>query len=343
MKAFLQFILAAAILSPLTGFGQSSSSYTNFIRQIQYPSGVVRDVSVGKEGTQESPLSIEPGGALFELWTVKNNPLTNYLLDSQYVGTYIPQATVEIFSEDPYTVIPRTRADRPYWVTMTVSGLLNGETDPPASKNVHVTLHSQSYGENGTGEDIDRDDAILRAQGMAYSNGTYNLTFTNRFLPSDNGDATKTRGEERFSAYSIEDYQAPAEVLSSRYIQIWPIADATITGISQNALYKAKLPTVNIELNDLYPDTRVYAQVYPGEPQLGVEGTIVEGSALIINHAVPQDRTLTLTEWDDPFLQDGRWTLEVITITPFGKERLGHVTFELDRTIQMNGSVTTVE
>jgi len=94
MKTFLRTILLLAVLSPFPG---SAQEYTNFIRQIQYPSGVVRDINVERQGDGvQSPLSIEPGGALFELWTVKNNPLTNYLLDSQYVGTYIPQASITI-------------------------------------------------------------------------------------------------------------------------------------------------------------------------------------------------------------------------------------------------------
>lgn len=320
---------------------QGQSPFTNFIRQIQYPSNVVRDINVDPGGQQESPLSIEPGGARFELWTVRNNPLTSYLLDTQYVGAYIPTAQVTIWSEDPYTVIPRTRADRPYWASIVVSGLLSEEEAPPAAKQVHITLHSQGYGENGNGDNIDRTQANLRAQGYIYGNGTYSLYFPWRYLPS--ADSTKARGEERLSAYSIEDYQAPIDVLASKYIQIWPVADATITGIAQNALYKSKLPNVNINLNDLYPDTRVYAQVYQGDAQLGTEGTIVPGSALIINHSVPQDRILTLSDWDESFPDDGRWTLEVITVTPFGTERLAHVTFELDRTIEFNGSVTTVE
>ncbi|MCB1230060.1 MAG: hypothetical protein KDN19_07335 [Verrucomicrobiae bacterium] len=340
MKSFPLFT-ALALLTLAAPVASQGQEYTNFIRQIQYPSGVTRDVSVEQTGEQESPLSIDPGGARFELWTVKNTPLTSYLLDNKYVGAYIPTAYISIQTEDPYPTQPRTRADRPYWATIEVTGLLSGDEDPPASKQVRVTLHAQSYGENGNGDDIDRNDANLIAQGYISGNGSYNLNFTYHYIPSTN--STKARGEERLSVFSLEDYQAPADVITSQYVQIWPVADATITGIAQNGLYKSRMPDVNINLNDLYPDTRVYAQVYQGDAQLGTEGTIVPGSALIINHSVPQDRVLTLSDWDDSFPDDGRWTMEVITVTPFGTERLAHVTFELDRTIEFNGSVTTVE
>jgi hypothetical protein len=35
--------------------------------------------------------------------------------------------------------------------------------------------------------------------------------------------------------------------------------------------------------------------------------------------------------------------MEILTTTPFGTDRLSHVSFSLDRTIQVNGSFTTIE
>lgn len=40
---------------------------------------------------------------------------------------------------------------------------------------------------------------------------------------------------------------------------------------------------------------------------------------------------------------DGVWTMELLTSTPFGIDRLAHVTFTVDRTISVNGSVTTID
>jgi hypothetical protein len=47
--------------------------------------------------------------------------------------------------------------------------------------------------------------------------------------------------------------------------------------------------------------------------------------------------------YDDTFDSDGRWTMEILTVTPFGVDRLAHVSFTLDRTIQLNGSFNTIE
>ncbi len=317
-------------------------TYTNFIRQVQFPSGLQKDVSVTPAGQQPSDLAIDPGGARFELWTVPSTlPLTSYLLETRYVGTYIPLASVAVRSEDNTSSIVRTRADRPYYVDVVVSGLLSGATDPEPSKSVKFLRHVQSYGAGGTGVGIDRTQAILLTQTTIATNGTQNLTFLVNSVPGAN--RAKVRGEERFSIFSLEDYQAPESQLASQFIQIWPVADGTISGIASNQLIQFSLPTVTLTLNDLYPSSTTYAQVYKGNPVLGTTGKIVPGSSLVINDSVPQSRVLSLTNYDTIFDSDGRWTMELLTKTPFGIDRLGFVSFDLDRTIQMNGSFTTIE
>ena len=60
---------------------------------------------------------------------------------------------------------------------------------------------------------------------------------------------------------------------------------------------------------------------------------------------VPEDKTLNLSDFDAIFDGggDGQWTMEVIISTPFGLDRLAYVTFNLDRTIEFNGSITSQE
>lgn len=340
MKNLFNTLVALGLLGASNAWAQSPT-YTNFIRQTQYPSEVQWDATVAAAGSQLSALAIDPGGARFDLWTVKSSPLTNYLLSSVYVGTYIPVANVVVRSEDPYTVIPRTRADRPFYVDITVSGLLNGETDPEPSKSVKLLRHVQSYGAGGNGIGLDRTQATLLSQAYISTNGSQTLTYALTSVPG--ADRSKLRGEERFSVFSLEDYQAPESQISSQFIQIWPVADATISGIAQNQMIRGATPQVTLTLNDLYPDSTTYAQVYKGNPVLGTTGTVVPGSALVVNESVPVNRTLVVNNLDLIFNTDGRWTMEVLTRTPFGLERLTYVTFEIDRTIEMNGTFTTIE
>ena len=64
---------------------------------------------------------------------------------------------------------------------------------------------------------------------------------------------------------------------------------------------------------------------------------------MIVNDSVPQNRVLVVNNYDSVFDADGRWTMELLTVTPFGTDRLAYVSFDLDRTIEMNGTFTTIE
>ncbi len=358
MKTLIPYVIAAS-LSCGSSLAVETVSYVNYIRQWQMPSGVSRDAEskVEANGTRFSELAINPGGARFDLWTMKSSSLTGlteYLLDSSYVGTYVPIATISIRSEDGSAAIPRTRVDRPYYVDVTVSGLRLGASDPEASKSVKFLKHVQSYGLNGTGIGINRTQATLISQSAISANGSQTFTYLQTMIAG--GDRLKIRGEERYSVFSLEDYQAPPSQLASKYIQVWPVAEANISGITSNQLIRYSLPTVTLTLTDLYPNSTTYAQVYKGDPQLGMTGTIVPGSALVTKDSDPKDQVLTVfgsagsSDNSALFPTDGRWTMEIVTATPFGIERvrtssgqLAVVSFDLDRTIETNGSVTTIE
>ena len=341
MKNRIYCLISYGVLSCAMASAQTIGTYTNFIRQVQYPSEVQWDATVAPFGSQLSELAIDPGGARFELWTVLSSPLTNYLLDSRYVGTYIPLANVVIRSEDGSSAIPRTRADRPFFVDVSIEGLRAGAADPEPSKSVKFFRHVQSYGVDGTGVDIDRAMAMVNEQTFITTNGTITLEFALNSVPG--ADRSKVRGEERFSVFSLADYQAPESQLTSQFIQIWPVADGAIDGIAEGELVRYSLPQLTFTLNDLYPNSTTYAQVYEGNPQLGVIGTIVPGSALVVNDSVPQNRVLIVKKYDAIFNTDGRWTMELLTQTPFGIDRLAYVSFDLDRTIKLNGSLNTIE
>lgn len=340
----ISLILIIAGLTPLALQSQTNNAgYTNFIRQVQLPDvGVRMDVSVSAAGQQLSPLAINPGGARFEVHTVRTSPLTSYLLDTRYVGAYVPIGQVVIRTEDVNAPTPRTRADRPFYVDVTVSGLLNGATDPESSKSVKFLRHTQSYGAGGDGINLDRTQATLATQATLSQNGMQTYTYTLTGIAG--ADRAKIRGEERFSVFSQADYQAPESQLAAQTVQIWPVADGTISGITSGQTIAFTVPTLTIAVNDIYPEARIYAQVYQGNRRDdGFVGTIVPGSAVVVNESVPQNRLLTLSNWASVLTADGTWTMELLTSTPFGIDRLGWVSFTVDRTISVNGTVTTFE
>ena len=336
LSSLITFVTLAAGAAPLY-----SGTYTNFIRQAQVPSGVQWDVQVPNKGSQASALPLDTNGSRFELWSVFDSPLTAWLLDSRFVGAYAPSAEVVILSEDPYPVVPRTRADRPFKVQVQVGGLIAGSGTPEAAGAVKLLRHVQSYGKGGTDAGIDRSDATLLTQSLVTQNGTLSLEYPINGIPAE--DLAKTTGEERFSVFTLADGSFGEAQIASRHIQIWPVADGRIEGISMGQKIRYQAPQLIITLNDLYPESQTYTQVYPGDAVLGTEGTIISGTSVNVSDVAPKSRVLVVDNYNDVFTTDGRWTMEILTKTPFGIDRLHYVTFVVDRTLKVNGMLSTIE
>jgi hypothetical protein len=344
MKLKFTYKWMAVLTTACLTSAQVNAQFTNFVRQVQLPdSGIQRDVTVEPVGQIASPLEINPTGARFELHTVRTSPLTSYLLDTRYVGSYVPLGEVTIRTEDTKSGVTRTRADRPFYVDLVISGLREGATDPEASKSVKFFRHTQSYGVGGTGVNLDKTQATVFSQVKVNDNGTQTLTY--QLTSIAGADRSKIRGEERFSIFSLADFQAPESQLASKTVQIWPVADGTISGIADGDTIEFSTPPLTLAINDIYPDARVYAQVYQGQKRDdGFVGEVIPGSAVAVNESVPQNRLLTIPDWDSVITANGTWTMELLTVTPFGIDRLDWVSFNVDRTITIKGtSATTSE
>ncbi|MCU0797508.1 MAG: hypothetical protein MUF31_16430 [Akkermansiaceae bacterium] len=341
MKALiLPALFALAVLPEASA---QTSSYTNFIRQtiLGTTPAVYWDASVASSGERLSPSALTIAGARYELWTVKSGTTpTSYLLDTAFVSAYSPTASVTIRTEDTRWTgaVPRTRADRPFSVDITVNGLLSGPTDPAASKSVRLLRHGQSYGTTN-GENIDRSQATLLSQAIIDKNGKTTLDYA---ITSISGaDRLKVRGEERFSVFTRNDDGSDDQQLVSRYLQIWPVASASISGVTAGQTIRFEAPKITISVNDLYPSSYTYTQIYKGPATLGKEGKVVSSAQLQIDQATPESRVWVSEDYDDLIDDDGQWTIEVITQTVFGTERLAHVTFNVNRTLRVNSMMSS--
>jgi hypothetical protein len=364
----LRWVLLGIISS---SYASAQVTYTNYLRQVQLPDGGGTwtwdpSTTVVAAGSQLSKEGIQVAGSRFDLWTIRSAPLTEYLLDSCLVGTSVPRAEIVIDTEDPFGknltaggTLPvnlpgklrRTRADRPFTVYVTVSNLLNGPTDPLSSKSVDYFRHVQSYG-TGVGQGINRTMATRLTQSSITTNGLQTLPYSVTMIPGS--PLKKLRGEDRFSVFTITDPtpgSLPPAQLASQYIQVWPVTDGNISGIATNDTVRFAMPPITITYNDIYPDAEVYAQAYKGERVVGKIGARIEGGGKTNTGSSPTNEVLTPTKLDPIFTSDGRWTIELITVSPFGTEYLRHpvtdlpvfVTFTVDRTIEVNSTVTTVE
>jgi hypothetical protein len=101
-----------------------------------------------------------------------------------------------------------------------------------------------------------------------------------------------------------------------------------------------------VTLKDLYPDSVTYAQIYQGAPQLGRIGTVIGSSVVSFNTYAPQNAVVPLTLLPTDLGEDGTYTIEVLTVTPFNDrtpERVAYVSFEIDRTIQVRSTISDAE
>lgn len=336
VKAFAAALLTLGCTIPAT----QAATWTNFLRQIQAVSGAVLQVDVAATGSRLSLLPMEEGGATFELWTVSSEAgSTPILLNSTFVGTYQIGATITINSLDPYAVIPRTRVDKPFSVAVNVSGLTSASGAETAATQVLFKHDIMTY-PTGTYQPANGQTATSFYSGYITQNGASTFTFTPSNLSSP-FPATAS-GEEQFNVYSLAGYQVAQQTLASARVQVWPIARATISGITAGATY-LELPETTFTLSELYPDSTTWVQIYPGSPALGTVGTTVPESTIVIKDVTPQTRTLILRDWSAVPTSDGAWTLEVLHKTPFGTERLAYTTFVADVNVEVNGQIISSE
>ena len=73
------------------------------------------------------------------------------------------------------------------------------------------------------------------------------------------------------------------------------------------------------------------------------EGHRIAAAQLQIDQATPEDRVWTSDQYGSFLTEDGQWTVEVITESVFGKERLSYLTFEVDRILEVNSMISTSE
>ncbi len=297
-------------------------------------------------GSDQSNQAVPDGGSTFQLWTIKqatgDTPKKDYLLGHAYVASVI--ARVKIRTGDPDAPVPRTRAGEPFEVEVTVEGLKTPQGEavgiPEAEKKISFLHHVQAYGPDGNSSTIDRSQRTLKEQHAIEANGLH--TFSYLFSSVPGSDLTKLRGEETFSAHSLQHGNTPAFQIDSAYVEIWPVATGRINGIEEGDVIRYAFPQINVEFEDIYPSGGVSAQVYKGAYVPKKEGIAIPGAAKPNTHLIPWSDQLPV-KLDDFVDENGTWTLVLIDESPFGKRELHHVPFEVDRTIKVNSSITTNE
>ena len=325
-----------------TGVVTAQEGYVNFIRQVQQDTGVVWNMPIDPEGNSASPGVMEGKGALFELWTIDQVKAFEHLLDQKLVGAYLPSASIAIKTLDPYPHVPRTRVDQPFTVTYQVSGLLAGADLPEAATKVLMEHHLASYPDGQTS--IAPATALSGTpHSSAYIgvNGSATLAFPVTSLTAT--DPTKANGEEHFAIHALSDGSISQTQLASAHVQVWPVASGSISGVTDGQRIRFHGPPLTITLQDLYPSSYTWLQAYPGEPKLGTGGTVIIGSEVVWDDNKSHSDILSVADYDTVFGKDGVYTIELLTRTPFGTDRLHYVTVNVDRTLQIRAQMSGLD
>ncbi len=353
----------AVLLAALTGatslFGATTDS---FVRQTDLATGQVYDMPYTTPGgAYTAPLSVSNLGAKFELfargtaWDTKV-----YLLDTKLVYAYAPAVAVTISTEDPYvsgdassgTYVKRTRADRPFTVTTNISGLVTGNGASAAETSVYYTVAGMDY-DAATYSALNQPSYTLHSYNLANGSLTWGPVYHelhSSLLVNGCGQQTYT-----FVRYAAD--QVPDTILAQPTLQVWPVTTATVANISAGQVLIDRIPSITVTLKHLYPDSRVYVQIYSGNAVLGKVGTLITGSerrygayynagqgAAATN--VPQDTTITIDNLSSYASSGGVYTLEVISETPFlgrSGERLVSLSFEVSGPITTRGVFSSSE
>lgn len=303
--------------------GSESDDYLNFVIQVQNDPNrtthKIDDVAPVGRGTALKGVATS---SVFQLWTINRKTAQEYLLDEKTVSSYHPEAEITITSGDPYAAVPRTRVDHPFHMTYTINGLITNDPDiQEAAKSVVMEQTTTAYAEDAITPE--GGTTIQQPQQEIRKNGT---TQKSMHTLIEAADLTTVRGEEMFTIYAKPDFGVQeASMLARAKVQVWPIAQGSITGIDTATSY-ARLPNIILDLVDLYPSSTTYVRIYEGQPKPNPPNAInINTSFVIIDNAEPQNRRFLLSGLEAFVRKPGSHTVEIIHETPFGSDILAQV------------------
>ena len=388
MKSILHFL--GPVIFAATAAVAQDVTWVNTITQTTLPSGPTTYLpgTVGASGERFATISVKESdpGLKFQLYAVPSNLDQNnpYLLQTTSVGVF-PTGRLEIDTEDTYNKEPdtevssnvtyenptfasvgkmpttnpnglgrRTRADRPFRVYSSTDGILTGDTDPIEAKSINF-YRLIKVGAVGS---VSAPQPGVSEVGSPLSPITTSGVREHFPSPASRGsNPRKYIGVEQYSLWSLAenpDPNLPGQKLSSAKVEIYPLSDGSISGIAMNEVVRFAMPKLTFVYHDVYPgptNSAVYAQIYKGERQNTV-GNIVPGShknnsTLLLGNYTESANGEDLDRMIDA---DGRWTIELLSSTPFGVERMltsseqpAYVTFTVDRTLEVNGNLSTIQ
>ena len=353
MKTLLLLISIGSINSICAQ--QSSVHWETRVQQTQIGGAVGTPMLVTRMGNQQS-LPIGERGSIFTLWGWKikdGQVIYEEQIDSKQVGTYLPEAHIDISTGDPFADFDRSRVDRPFDVDINVEGLLppNPEAGiPDASTRVMVRHYADLYTE-GTFDGKSVESERLVSEEYISQSGITKKSFPSTNITAPDGKVAQRAGQERFVVYALADGDSPQRIIAQSVVQIYPYPSGEITGIDETRAYVG-LPDFVAAANNVYPGSSTWLEIYFGDFESGKRGERFPATREMLDRFPANFVNLDFTDFV-PRVQpytSGRHTLVLRTSSPFlgesieeGGIMLSNTPIQMGQTIQVNSSVTTME
>lgn len=364
----LQIAALVTVAAPSSTLFGAEEDWTIILLQRQIETGATQQVPVNSSGSRAALAPVPHGGSVFELWGLNPDAGSNSatLVDSEVVSAFLPDGELSILTPDDHVSdIPRTRIDQGFTLNYEVSGLLPNDPEAPlAARSVlldhkvanyapgfikgedNFALSSGNSGGGGLlGGLLNGVTELLSsllgtetefAQRSIASNGSDQIVFQTANIPG--GDIHSDAGIETFRLFALGDATTAQAQLAEAKVRVWPLAQASIQGVESGESY-SRIPEIKIDLKSLYPESETWVQIYPGPQALGTEGIKLNESAIPWDDEVPLSTSLSFRNLDRLITEEGQWTIEVLTQTPFGVERLAWRSIAVGRTLRVRGNI----
>lgn len=337
------------------------------------------------KGEAEILFPVSEGGDTFDLyvlgdiWDQASNKWIEklYMVDSKVVKAYSPEGSIEVISGDAEwslgtpggNYVKRTRADKPYTLNVKVAGLLTADPNAPLSaKSVRLDRSGLNYTPGSSTNNLDPAYNSTGPNNVVWTQETYSMTgdkkdwvIHDQLTPLG---STQVCGEERWQLTRLADTNPllSETVIQSVTVQVWPMATAEFSGISEGEVILDSVPQLVVKLNELYPDSYTYCKIYADGDTVGKVIPLSEqfigkhyndkyntdGDGLN-NYPSPQVQPQSLITFlinlnvNAP--TDGKYTIKVFTETPFNNyaqiDELAKINFTVNRKTAMRGTLSS--
>lgn len=337
MKSFSQAVLAGILATQAFSQASDEEEWTVTLKQRNLETGSVYYSNVDREGNAPSQAPVPEGGSEFTLWAYSRTDegTTEHFVDSALVGAYLPKGRLWITTPDPYSGgIPRTRIDQGFTLNFEVADLDTSAGAPEAAKKLLLD-HDLAVSSGAVPADGIVGDSFDFEQRYLDRNGVGSIRFPGSNIPGS--DPFSDSGMEYFNLYALPDGTVAELLLSEAQVQIWPMSSAEFGGLESSSPYKI-VPEISVNLVNLYPESETWVQVYRGPESIGTNGIRLSETKAIVNDVKPDNKVLSFKKLNEVMNDNGEWTLEVLTETPFGIERISYRTIVVDRDLELRGS-----